>query len=110
VIKANKIIPKCIAVRDAVGEVEIPAVCPVCHAPTEVRTSEKSGTKTLHCTNPNCTAKNVKKFTRFVSKSGMDIDGLSIQTMLKFINEGYIHEFADIYHLRDHFETIGQRE
>jgi DNA ligase (NAD+) len=40
----------------------------------------------------------------------MDIDGLSIQTMLKFINEGYIHEFADIYRLREHFEEIGQME
>lgn len=110
VIKANKIIPKCIAVKDARGEVEIPKVCPVCHAPTEIRISSHSGTKTLHCTNPDCTAKNVKKFTRFVSKGGMDIDGLSIQTMLKFINEGYIHEFADIYHLREHFEVISQME
>ena len=110
VIKANKIIPKCIAVKDARGEVEIPKVCPVCHAPTEIRISSHSGTKTLHCTNPDCTAKNVKKFTRFVSKWGMDIDGLSIQTMLKFINEGYIHEFADIYHLREHFEVISQME
>ena len=110
VIKANKIIPKCIAVKDAVGEVEIPTECPVCHAPTEIRISKNSGTKTLHCTNPDCTAKNVKKFTRFVSKSGMDIDGLSIQKMLKFINEGYIHEFADIYHLKDHFDVISQME
>lgn len=110
VIKANKIIPKCIAVKDARGEVEIPKVCPVCHAPTEIRISSHSGTKTLHCTNPDCTAKNVKKFTRFVSKWGMDIDGLSIQTMLKFINEGYIHEFADIYHLREHFDVISQME
>lgn len=110
VIKANKIIPKCIAVKDAVGEVEIPKECPVCHAPTEIRISKNSGTKTLHCTNPDCTAKNVKKFTRFVSKWGMDIDGLSIQTMLKFINEGYIHEFADIYHLKDHFDVISQME
>ena len=110
VIKANKIIPKCIAVKDARGEVEIPKVCPVCHAPTEIRISSHSGTKTLHCINPDCTAKNVKKFTRFVSKGGMDIDGLSIQTMLKFINEGYIHEFADIYHLREHFDVISQME
>ncbi|MCD7709213.1 MAG: NAD-dependent DNA ligase LigA [Clostridiales bacterium] len=106
IIKANKIIPKCVRVSDATGEVEIPSECPVCHAPTEVRVSRNSGTKTLHCTNPDCTAKNVKKFTRFVSKSGMDIDGLSIQTMLRFINEGYIHEFADIYHLREHFPEI----
>lgn len=70
VIKANKIIPKCIAVKDAVGAPEIPSQCPVCHAPTKVHVSENSGTKTLHCTNPDCTAKNVKKFTRFVSKWG----------------------------------------
>lgn len=110
VIKANKIIPKVIEVKDAQGEVEIPKECPVCHAPTEIRISSHSGTKTLHCTNPECTAKNVKKFTRFVSKWGMDIDGLSIQTMLRFINAGFIQEFADIYHLREHFAEIMEME
>ena len=109
VIKANKIIPKCIAVKDAVGEVEIPSECPVCNASTSIRTSA-SGTKTLHCTNPDCTAKNVKKFSRFVSKNGMDIDGLSIQTMLRFINDGFIREFADIYNLSKHFDAISQLE
>lgn len=110
VIKANKIIPKCIAVTEAEGDFEVPECCPVCGAATEIRISEKSRTKTLHCTNPDCTAKHVKKFTRFVSKSGMDIDGLSIQTMLKFMNEGFISEFADIYHLSDHVEVIMQLE
>ncbi|MCI7321733.1 MAG: NAD-dependent DNA ligase LigA [Lachnospiraceae bacterium] len=110
VIKANKIIPKVIAVKEASGDLEIPKECPVCHAPTEVRVSSHSGTKTLHCTNPECTAKNVKKFTRFVSKWGMDIDGLSIQTMLRFINAGFIHEFADIYHLTEHFGEIMEME
>ena len=104
VIKANKIIPKCIGVTEAEGEFEIPKTCPVCGAPTEIRISEKS--KTLHCTNPDCSAKHVKKFTRFVSKSGMDIDGLSIQTMLRFMNEGFISDFADIYHLSEHAEVI----
>ena len=110
VIKANKIIPKVIAVKEASGDLEIPKECPVCHAPTEVRVSSHSGTKTLRCTNPECTAKNVKKFTRFVSKWGMDIDGLSIQTMLRFINAGFIHEFADIYHLKEHFGEIMEME
>lgn len=110
VIKANKIIPKCIAVKDAVGAVEIPKECPVCHHPTRIFVSKNSGVKTLHCTNPDCTAKNVKKFSRFVSKSGMDIDGLSVQTMLKFINEGFIKQFPDIYHLPEHFEKISSME
>ena len=109
VIKANKIIPKCIGVKDAQGEVEIPSECPVCKAATHIHISI-SGTKTLHCTNPDCTAKNVKKFTRFVSKNGMDIEGLSVQTVLTFINEGFIREFADIYALEEHFETISQME
>lgn len=106
VIKANKIIPKCIGVTEAEGEFEIPKICPVCGALTEIRISEKSKTKTLHCTNPDCSAKHVKKFTRFVSKSGMDIDGLSIQTMLRFMNEGFISDFADIYHLSEHAAVI----
>lgn len=110
VIKANKIIPKCIAVTKAEGSIEIPESCPVCGARTEIRTSPRSQTRTLHCTNPDCSAKHVKKYTRFVSKSGMDIDGLSIQTMLKFINEGFLSEFADIYHLSDHAEAIRQME
>ncbi len=110
VIKANKIIPKCIAVTQAQGEIEIPDKCPVCSARTQIRISPRSQTKTLHCTNPDCSAKHVKKFTRFVSKPGMDIDGLSIQTMLKFMNEGFISEFADIYHLSEHAEVICQME
>ncbi len=110
VIKANKIIPKCIAVKDAVGAVEIPKECPVCHHPTRIFVSKNSGVRTLHCTNPDCTAKNVKKFSRFVSKSGMDIDGLSVQTMLKFINEGFIKQFPDIYHLPEHFDEISSME
>ena len=109
VIKANKIIPKCIAVKEAKGQFRIPQTCPVCGAKTEIHISS-SGTKTLHCTNPDCTAKQGKKYTRFVSKSGMDMDGLSIQTLLRFMNEGFVHEFADIYHLSEHAETIRQME
>jgi DNA ligase (NAD+) len=110
IIKANKIIPKCISVKKSEGEFEIPSECPVCHAKTEIRISPKSNTETLHCTNPNCTAKHVKNFSRFVSKAGMNIDGLSIQTMLKFINKGFISKFADIYHLSEHADTIQQME
>lgn len=110
VIKANKIIPKCIAVKESSGSFRTPENCPVCGAKTEIRVSPKSRTKTLHCTNPECSAKHVKKFTRFVSKPGMDIDGLSIQTMLKFMNEGFLKEFQDIYHLSEHAEEIRRME
>ena len=61
-----------------------------------------SGTRTLHCTNGACPAKQLRKFARFVSKAGMDIDGISEQTLAKFVNLGWITDYADIYHLADH--------
>ncbi len=108
VIKANKIIPKCISVIRAEGRVEIPDECPVCHEKTEIRIGKNSGAKTLHCTNPECPAKHLKRFSRFVSKTGMDIDGLSIETLKVFVNKGYLHEFADIYQLKNYAEEIAE--
>ena len=114
VIKANKIIPKVINITEVVGSFVIPAECPVCHAPAVVRESE-SGTKTLHCTNAACPAKQLKKFARFVSKEGINIDGISEQTVWKFINHGFIREYADLYKLKNYafeiscFEGFGKK-
>lgn len=114
VIKANKIIPKVINITEVVGSFVIPAECPVCHAPAVVRESE-SGTKTLHCTNAACPAKQLKKFARFVCKEGINIDGISEQTVWKFINHGFIREYADFYKLKNYafeiscFEGFGKK-
>lgn len=108
VIKANKIIPKVISAR-GVGTFEIPKTCPVCGAKTEVHVSE-AGAKTLLCTNPACAAKQLQKYSRFVSRYAMDIDGLSIETLSKFVNKGYIASFTDIYRLPDHFDAIREME
>jgi DNA ligase (NAD+) len=110
VIKANKIIPKVIAIIDSAGTFTVPKECPVCHAPAVIRESETSGTKTLHCTNTDCPAKQLKKFARFVSKEGMNIDGISEQTLSKFINLGWVSEYADIYELRSHIRELAQME
>ena len=105
VIKANKIIPKVINVTEPMGIFEIPTKCPVCHAEATVKESE-SGTKTLHCSNPHCAAKQIKKFARFVSKEGLNIEGISEQTIWRLVNEGLISEYADFYHLNDHAYEI----
>ena len=110
VIKANKIIPKVIAVTQSAGSFIVPDQCPICHAPTEIVVSEASGTKTLHCTNPDCPAKQLRKFARFVSKEGMNIDGISEQTLSKFINLGWVSEYADIYDLRSHILDLSRME
>lgn len=110
VIKANKIIPKVIQVREKVGELEIPTQCPVCGAPTQITENETSLIERLQCTNPDCAAKQLSKFTRFVSKEGLDIDGISELTLAKLINEGLVHEFPDLFHLRDHTGRIERFE
>ena len=118
VIKANKIIPKVIKVTQSAGTFSVPNECPVCHAPTIIRygrtattpDASASGTKTLHCTNPDCPAKQIKKLARFVSKEGMNIDGISEQTLSKFINLGWISEYADIYELRSHILELSRME
>ena len=110
VIKANKIIPKVIAVNASVGTFTVPKECPICHAPAVVAVSEISGTKTLHCTNVDCPAKQLRKFARFVSKEGMNIDGISEQTLSKFINLGWVSEYADIYTLRNHIRELALME
>ena len=106
VIKANKIIPKVIKVHQAVDAFHIPGQCPVCGAPTEVYVSPASGTKTLHCTNGACPAKQLKKFARFVSKQGVNVDGISEQTLQKFVNLGWIRDYADIFDLPKHAVEI----
>ena len=106
VIKANKIIPKVINVIERLGVFHIPEVCPVCQSATEVIESESSGTKTLHCTNTHCPAKQLKKFGRFVSKEGINIDGLSEQTIQKFINLGWVCEYAELFHLNNHASEL----
>ena len=110
VIKANKIIPKVIRVDEKIGELEIPDCCPVCGAQTRISISPASATKTLHCTNAKCPAKQLRKFARFVSKEGVNIDGISEQTVAKFINLGWVKEYADLYRLKDHAMEIAAME
>lgn len=107
VIKANKIIPKCISVPESEGSFDIPETCPICHTPTVIHVSKQRGqTKTLHCTNPKCPAKHMQRFVRGVGKDALDIDGLSIKTLIQFVNAGYISELADIYRLDAHADAI----
>lgn len=107
VIKANKIIPKVVGVKKTLGKYEIPSLCPACGALTSIAVGV-NGAKTLKCGNPSCPAKNLKKFERFASRQGMDIDGLSIESLRDFVAAGFIHSFADIYRLGQHTEQIKQ--
>lgn len=104
VYKANMIIPQISENLTKSGIDDLPKECPVCGYATEVKA--ENGIKTLYCPNSQCPAKHVKLFTLFVSRNGMNIDGLSEETLEKFIDAGYIKEFADIFHLDRYYEEI----
>jgi len=97
VYKANMIIPQISENLTQSGNLEIPKVCPVCGQSTVIK--DDAGIKTLYCLNPDCLAKHIKKFTHFVSRDALNIDGLSEATLEKFIGLGYIKEFVDLFHI-----------
>ena len=108
VYKANMIIPQIAENLTGSGNIEIPKTCPVCGGRTEIRSVNDA--ETLYCTNEQCSAKKIKSFTLFVSRNALNIEGLSEATLEKFIAKGYIHTYADIFHLGDHREEIVEME
>lgn len=104
VYKANMIIPQIAENLTRSGVKDIPKVCPVCGGATEIRSI--SNAKALYCTNPECQAKQLKSYALFVSRDALNIDGLSEATLEKFIARGFIHDFADLFHLEKHREEI----
>ena len=101
VYKANMIIPQIAENLTRSGVKDIPERCPVCQGETKIR--QVGNAKALYCMNPECQAKHVKAFALFVSRDALNIEGLSEVTLEKFISRGYIHTFADIFHL-DHYK------
>ena len=108
VYKANMIIPQLSGNLTQSGNIQIPDTCPVCGGPTLVKDLE--GTKTLYCTNPDCIAKHVKKFSHFVSRDALNIEGLSESGLLKLIGIGAVRTFADLFRLGSHREAIIEME
>lgn len=108
VYKANMIIPQIAENLTGSGSVQIPDICPVCGGPTKIQ--KQNDVEALYCTNPNCQAKKIKAFTLFVSRDAMNIDGLSEMTLEKLIDSGYVHEYADLFHLDRYQEEIVKME
>ena len=104
VYKANMIIPQIAENLTGSGNAPVPEYCPACGGKTEIR--QMNDVETLYCTNSRCSARRIKSFSLFVSRDAMNIEGLSEATLEKFIAHGYIHTFADIYHLNHYREEI----
>lgn len=97
VYKANMIIPQIAENLTRSNQIQIPEKCPVCGNETVI--VKENEAEVLICPNPSCDIKKLKSFSHFVSRDAMNVDGLSEATLEKFIGKGFIHTFADLYHL-----------
>ncbi|MDR1540256.1 MAG: NAD-dependent DNA ligase LigA [Clostridiales bacterium] len=104
VYKANMIIPQIAENLTRSGPEAIPETCPVCGAQAEI-IGLKEG-KALFCTNPGCKAQLVRGLSHFASRDAMNIDGLSQQTLEKFVQKGFIQDFADLYEISRYEQEI----
>lgn len=111
VYKANQIIPQIHSVKpimpfkdtedkEEIESIVIPNRCPICGSDTDI--PNDNDTEFLICTNPDCKGKLLGKLSHFVSKNAINIDGLSEQTLQKFIDLGWLNSFRDIYYLSGH--------
>ena len=71
--------------------------CPICGGSLEIK--DNNGVITVWCDNPSCEGKLINRVDHYCGKKGLDIKGLSIKTIGKLIDWGWINELKDIYGL-----------
>ncbi len=99
--KAGDVIPEVVEVvkekRDGTQkEFEMPKICPVCGA-LAIR---EEGEAVTRCTGIECPAKLLRNIIHFVSKEGMDIEGLGANIVEQLIKRNLVQNIADIYTLK----------
>lgn len=104
VYKANMIIPQIADNLTGSDSVEIPCACPVCGEKTEIQAVNE--VQTLYCVNPECPVKKIKALTLFVSRDALNMDGLSEATLEKFVAEGFIRDYKDLFRLERYRDQI----
>lgn len=101
-----------------------PVRCPVCGGETERRVkAEKKGKaggeavveteKKRYCTNPECPAKRLMQLAYFVSKAGLDLEGLGEKLVELLVAKGLVRVSADFFRLDPAvlagFEGLGEK-
>ena len=74
-----------------------PINCPSCNSPV---THSETGLRVI-CENPECKAQLIAKIQHFVSKEGMNIQGLGDKTIEELVNLGYLKSAVDLYKLKE---------
>lgn len=100
VYRSNMVIPAIDENLTRSNNIQIPATCPVCGAPTQI--IKQNDSEVLYCTNDSCPGRFLGKLKTFVSKQGLDIDGLSEKTLEDLVKLGMVSSFEDIFNLSNH--------
>ncbi len=76
--------------------IHAPKTCPVCDSPV----LKAEGEAATRCTGElYCRAQRKEGIKHFASRKAMDIEGLGDKLVDLFVEEGLIHDVADLYHL-----------
>ena len=107
--KSGEIIPKILKVlkEKRTGKekpIKIPTKCPSCSTLLYKEKDEVA----LRCNNISCTALIKQAIVHFVSRNAMDIEGLGVSLVERFVDEKLIKDYADLYYLK--FENIKKLE
>ncbi len=104
VYKANMIIPQIAENLTKSNTLKVPCECTVCKEKVEI--ISKNEVKMLFCINKNCKAQLIKSVSHYVSLDAMNIEGLSEATIEKFVENGFIENYTDIYFLERYEKEI----
>jgi len=73
-----------------------PDKCPACGEPV----SQLEGEVAYYCVNPGCPEQLVRNIEHYVSRSTLDIVGMGTKIVEQLVQEGLVHNFADLYNLQ----------
>ena len=104
--KSGEVIPKCVGELpekrpEGAQPFQIPMVCPVCGEP-----AVREDTADIKCVNLNCPAQLERLIGHFVARDAMDIKGFGAVYAHDLIQEGYLHDVADIFTLFQHRDEL----
>ena len=100
VVRAGEVIPQLLGpLRERRTGLEepfsMPDACPVCGTPVERPTDEAM----RYCPNISCAGRVLESIVHFASRGAMDIRGLGYERVRQLLQEGLIHDVADLYGL-----------
>jgi len=106
--KAGDIIPEVVEVIKKLRtgkerDFRMPEICPMCEGKVvreKIADNKKNVSSAHFCTSKNCFAIEKERLIHFVSKKGMNIDGLGKKIVEQLMNEGLISSVADIFSLK----------